>query len=81
MQKLEQSDQATVREDNGGSRSQNGPKQKTWEMEDQLIMAKAYLRFAPPSSNSHLVRELKLRIKESEKVLGQASKDSDLSRR
>ncbi|XP_020099805.1 probable galacturonosyltransferase 6 [Ananas comosus] len=79
-EKLEQSDKATVREDNGGSRSQNGPKEKIWEMEDQLIMAKAYLRFAPPGSNSHLVRELKLRIKESERVLGQASKDSDLSR-
>ena len=41
-------------------------------MEDQLITAKTYLRFAPINSNSHLVRELKLRIKEIERVLAHA---------
>lgn len=50
-------------------------------MEDQIIMAKAYLQFSLPNSNSQLVRELKLRIKEIERVLGRANKDSDLSRR
>lgn len=44
-------------------------------------MAKAYLQFSLPNSNSQLVRELKLRIKEIERVLGRANKDSDLSRR
>lgn len=50
-------------------------------MKDQLIMAKAYLSFAPPNSNSHLVKELKLRIKEQERAMGESTKDSDLSGR
>ncbi|WOK95808.1 putative galacturonosyltransferase 6 isoform X1 [Canna indica] len=53
--------------------------EKIWEMEDQIIMARAYLQFSSPNSNSHLVRELKLRIKEIERVLGRANRDSDLS--
>ncbi|KAM7496051.1 hypothetical protein LguiA_020465 [Lonicera macranthoides] len=47
-------------------------------MKDQLIMAKAYLSFAPPNNNSHLVKELKLRIKEQERAMGESTKDSDL---
>lgn len=54
---------------------------KVKEMKDQLVRAKAYLAFAPPSSNSHFVKELKLRIKELERAMGDAKKDSDLSRR
>lgn len=38
-------------------------------MEDQVIMAKTYLQYSPANSNSHLVRELKLRIKEIQRVL------------
>ncbi|KAA8543323.1 hypothetical protein F0562_021182 [Nyssa sinensis] len=53
---------------------------KVKQMKDQVIRAKAYLSFAPPNSNSQLVRELKLRIKEVERVLGEATKDSDLSK-
>lgn len=54
---------------------------KISSMRDQLIMARAYLQFTPPNSNSRLVRELKLRIKETKSILSQANKDSDLSRR
>uniref|UniRef100_A0A2N9IA95 Hexosyltransferase n=1 Tax=Fagus sylvatica TaxID=28930 RepID=A0A2N9IA95_FAGSY len=50
------------------------------EMKDKVIIAKAYLNFAPPGSNSHLVKELKLRIREVERAVGQATKDSFLSR-
>ncbi|KAL7172510.1 hypothetical protein ACSBR2_032073 [Camellia fascicularis] len=53
--------------------------EKVKELKDQLIRAKAYLKFAPPTSNSQLVRELKLRIKELERA-GDSTKDSDLSR-
>ncbi|KAK8958824.1 putative galacturonosyltransferase 6 [Platanthera guangdongensis] len=49
-------------------------------MEDQVITARAFLHFTQSSSNSQLMRELKLRIKEIERVLSQASKDSDLHR-
>lgn len=49
------------------------------EMKDQMIRAKAYMTFAPP--NSQLVKELRLRTKEVERVVGRTHKDSDLSRR
>lgn len=55
--------------------------EKVKEMKDQVIRAKAYLNFAPSGSNSHLVKELRLRIKELERAVGDATKDSDLSRR
>jgi alpha-1,4-galacturonosyltransferase len=51
------------------------------EMKDQVIRAKAYLSFTPPGSNSHFVKELKQRIREVERAVGQATKDSNLSRR
>ncbi|XP_061369077.1 probable galacturonosyltransferase 6 isoform X2 [Gastrolobium bilobum] len=54
--------------------------QKVEEIKDQIIRARAYLGFAPPNSNSHLVKELKLRIKEMEHAVGEATKDSDLTR-
>ncbi|KAJ4726812.1 Hexosyltransferase [Melia azedarach] len=54
--------------------------EKVKEMKDQVIRAKAYLNFAPSGSNSHLVKELRLRIKELERAVGDATKDSDLSR-
>ncbi|XP_059432747.1 probable galacturonosyltransferase 6 isoform X3 [Corylus avellana] len=50
------------------------------EMKDQVIRAKAYLSFTPPGSNSHFVKELKQRIREVERAVGQATKDSKLSR-
>ncbi|KAM1688173.1 hypothetical protein ACFX2K_036061 [Malus domestica] len=50
------------------------------EMKDQVIRAKAYLSSAPPSSKSSLVTELKLQIKEVERAIGGATKDSDLSK-
>nr|XP_027095665.1 probable galacturonosyltransferase 6 [Coffea arabica] len=55
--------------------------EKVKQMKDQVIRAKAYLTFAPPSSNSHFIKELKLRIKESERAIGDSTKDSDLSKR
>ncbi|XAR61140.1 Polygalacturonate 4-alpha-galacturonosyltransferase [Bertholletia excelsa] len=54
--------------------------EKVKEIKDQLIRAKAYLKIAPPTSNSQLVRELKLRIKELERAAGDSTKDSELSR-
>ncbi|KAK9070131.1 hypothetical protein SSX86_010531 [Deinandra increscens subsp. villosa] len=54
---------------------------KIKEMKDQLIRAKAYLSFAVPAGNAHLIKELRLRIKELERAMGEVTKDSDLSRR
>ncbi|XP_021613003.1 probable galacturonosyltransferase 6 isoform X2 [Manihot esculenta] len=53
---------------------------KVKEMKDQLIRAKAYLSSAPPGSNSHLVRELRVRIRELERAMGGVMWDKDLSR-
>lgn len=54
---------------------------KIKEMKDQLIRAKAYLSFAIPAGNTHLIKELRLRIKELERAMGEVSRDSDLSKR
>ncbi|KAI3993184.1 hypothetical protein MKX01_009927 [Papaver californicum] len=43
-------------------------------------MAKAYLKFASQDKNSQLIKELKTRIRELDRAVGQALKDSDLSR-
>ncbi|KAK6164580.1 hypothetical protein DH2020_001444 [Rehmannia glutinosa] len=53
---------------------------KVKEMKDQVIRAKAYLNFTPSNSSSHMVKELKLRIKEVERAMSQSTKDSRLSR-
>ncbi|KAJ0832148.1 putative polygalacturonate 4-alpha-galacturonosyltransferase [Helianthus annuus] len=52
---------------------------KVKEMKEQLIRAKAYLSFAVPAGNTHLIKELQLRIKELERAMGDATKDPDLS--
>ncbi|KAL9677398.1 hypothetical protein QQ045_005627 [Rhodiola kirilowii] len=54
--------------------------EKVKEIRDQLIRARLYLKFAPPKTYSQLVRELKMRIKDLERSLGDATKDSDLRR-
>ncbi|XP_009620906.1 probable galacturonosyltransferase 6 isoform X1 [Nicotiana tomentosiformis] len=63
------------------SHSQRPLDEKVKEMKDQVIRAKVYLSFAPPGSNSHFVKEIKLRIKELERAMGDVTKDSRLSRR
>ncbi|CAN4096597.1 unnamed protein product [Withania somnifera] len=55
--------------------------EKLKEMKDKVIKAKAYLSFTPPGSNSHFVKEIKLRIKELERAIRGVTKDSSLSRR
>ncbi|KAM7254149.1 hypothetical protein ACFE04_031831 [Oxalis oulophora] len=53
---------------------------KIKKIKDQLIRAKAYLHMIPSGSNSQLVKELKQRSKDIERVLGESNKDLDLSR-
>ncbi|KAF9619079.1 hypothetical protein IFM89_005093 [Coptis chinensis] len=72
--------QTVAKVSNGRSQPRTVSDEKVREMKDQVIRAKAYLNFAPPGSNSHLVKELRLRIKEIERAVGEASKDLDLSR-
>lgn len=51
------------------------------QLKDQLIQAKVYLSLPVVKSNPHLTRELRLRVKEVSRALGDASKDSDLPRK
>ncbi|XP_027937595.1 probable galacturonosyltransferase 6 isoform X1 [Vigna unguiculata] len=51
---------------------------KVQEIKDQLILAKAYLKIAPPSSNLRL-RDLERLSREMELLVGEATQDSDLS--
>lgn len=54
--------------------------EKVKQMKDQVIRARAYLSFATGAGNTHLAKELRLRIKEVERATSDARKDSDLSR-
>uniref|UniRef100_A0A1J3DD43 Hexosyltransferase n=1 Tax=Noccaea caerulescens TaxID=107243 RepID=A0A1J3DD43_NOCCA len=53
---------------------------KIKEIRDKIIQAKAYLNFAPPGSNSQIVKELRARMRELERAVGDATKDKDLSK-
>ncbi|KAA8550798.1 hypothetical protein F0562_002482 [Nyssa sinensis] len=78
----EKSKQRTVRHDqNVQSQTRRVLDEKVKEMKDQLIRAKLYLNFAAAHSNSQLVKELKIRIKEVERAVGESIKHSDLSKR
>ncbi|CAA0828048.1 Probable galacturonosyltransferase 6 [Striga hermonthica] len=66
---------------NGVVRSRSGAlEEKLKEMKDQVIRAKAYLNFRPSNSSSHIVKGLKLRVKEVERAMSQSSKNSRLPR-
>ncbi|GJS33691.1 polygalacturonate 4-alpha-galacturonosyltransferase-like protein isoform X1 [Tanacetum coccineum] len=49
-------------------------------MRDQIIMARVYLSIANMKNKSDMVHELQARIKESQRALGDATTDNDLSR-
>lgn len=57
------------------------PDARVRQLKDQLIRAKVYLSIGPIRSNPHFVRELRLRIKDVQRALGDATKDSDLPRK
>ena len=48
---------------------------------DQLIKAKVYLGLGSIRANSQYLKDLRQRIREVQKVLGDASKDSDLPKK
>ncbi|CAN6682969.1 unnamed protein product [Malus baccata var. baccata] len=56
------------------------PNGRVRHFKDQLIRAKVYLSLPATRNNPHFTREIRLRIKEVQKTLGDASKDSDLPR-
>ncbi|CAN4106649.1 unnamed protein product [Withania somnifera] len=56
------------------------PDARVRQLKDQLIRAKVYLSLSATRNNAHFIRELRLRIKEVQRALGEATKDSDLTR-
>ncbi|BBH00601.1 galacturonosyltransferase 4 [Prunus dulcis] len=56
------------------------PDVRVRHLKDQLIRAKVYLSLPATRNNPHFTRELRLRIKEVQKALWEATKDSDLPR-
>ncbi|KAJ0260016.1 galacturonosyltransferase 5 [Hirschfeldia incana] len=50
------------------------------EIRDKIIQAKAYLNLALPGNNSQIVKELRVRTKELERAVGDATKDRHLSK-
>ncbi|KAL3531271.1 hypothetical protein ACH5RR_010593 [Cinchona calisaya] len=78
----EQSKPTRIQQDQSlQGRSRRVHDEKVKQMKDQVIRAKAYISLAPPNSNSHFIKELKFRLKELERAIGESTKDSDLSRR
>jgi alpha-1,4-galacturonosyltransferase len=51
------------------------------KLKDQLIQAKVFLSLQAVRNTPHLTRELRLRVKEVSRTLGDASKDSDLPKK
>ncbi|KAL6553178.1 hypothetical protein OROGR_007020 [Orobanche gracilis] len=56
------------------------PDARVHHLKDQLIQAKVYLSLSATRNHAHFMRELRLRMKEVQRVLGEATKDSELPR-
>ncbi|XP_058753059.1 probable galacturonosyltransferase 4 [Vicia villosa] len=56
------------------------PDARVRKLKDQLIQAKVFLSLQAVRNIPHLTRELRLRVKEVSRTIGEASKDSDLPR-
>ncbi|CAI8619636.1 unnamed protein product [Vicia faba] len=56
------------------------PDVRVRKLKDQLIQAKVYLSLQAVRNIPHLTREIRLRVKEVSRTIGEASKDSDLPR-
>uniref|UniRef100_A0A803NYI8 Hexosyltransferase n=1 Tax=Cannabis sativa TaxID=3483 RepID=A0A803NYI8_CANSA len=56
------------------------PDGRVRHLKDQLVRARVYLSLPATRNNPHFTRELRLRVKEVQRVLGDASKDSELGK-
>ncbi|CAN0890939.1 Probable galacturonosyltransferase 4 [Linum grandiflorum] len=54
------------------------PDARIRQLRDQLIRAKVFLSLPATSNNPHYTRDLRMRVKEVSRVLGEATKDSEL---
>lgn len=51
------------------------------QLKDQLIRARVYQGLPSTRTNPHLVRELRVRVREVQRALGEATKDSELAKK
>ncbi|PON78235.1 Galacturonosyltransferase [Trema orientale] len=56
------------------------PDARVRHLKDQLVRARVYLSLPATRNNPHFTRELRLRMKEVQRALGDASRDSELGR-
>lgn len=56
------------------------PDARVRQLKDQLVRARVYLSLPATRNNPHFTRELRVRMKEVQRALGDASKDSELQR-
>ncbi|XP_024021460.1 probable galacturonosyltransferase 4 isoform X2 [Morus notabilis] len=56
------------------------PDARVRHLKDQLVRARVYLSLPATRNNPHFTRELRVRMKEVQRALGDASKDSELPR-
>ncbi|CAI8595143.1 unnamed protein product [Vicia faba] len=61
-------------------RDETPPDVRVRKLKDKLIQTKVYLSLQAVRNIPHLTRELRLRVKEVSRTIGEASKDSDLPR-
>ncbi|KAM0943038.1 putative polygalacturonate 4-alpha-galacturonosyltransferase [Dioscorea sansibarensis] len=54
------------------------PDARVRQLRDQLIRAKVYLGLGSTKTNPHFIKELRVRIREVQRALGDATKDSEL---
>ncbi|TVU06620.1 hypothetical protein EJB05_49844 [Eragrostis curvula] len=71
-------DNSQVAQTDGSTKSIVLPDARIRNIKDQLIKAKVYLSLGSIRANSQYLKDLRQRIREVQKVLGDASKDSDL---
>jgi hypothetical protein len=57
------------------------PDLRVRQMKDQLIRARVYLGLSATRTNPHYIKELRLRIRDVQRALGEATKDSDLPKK
>ncbi|KAG6573569.1 putative galacturonosyltransferase 4, partial [Cucurbita argyrosperma subsp. sororia] len=82
----QQSIQSTDRKSRESSKSEKGndeavaPNARVQYLKDQLVQAKLYLSLSATRNNVNFIRQLRQRMKEVQRTLGRANKDSQLPR-
>ena len=83
----QQSIQSTDRKSRESSKSEKGndeavaPNARVQYLKDQLVQAKLYLSLSATRNNVNFIRQLRQRMKEVQRTLGRANKDSQLPRK